>query len=692
MAGLIAANNNTVGIRGVADNAELVCVDWDPNGSNRSKEDYVSYLDNGNYLSITNRMIKQGVCVTNNSWGRAILSKEGFIIEWNSETPTHYYVRIVRSDETYNAMTVEEAYDEYVTYEKQMAQKTATGVCVLMCQLAWGNNDGFLIVQSAGNGFGDNGMGCNVNLTGHYRAINRTTYDALPTDIKKNISYETIRDHLLIVGAVENRRDDNGNYYMTSFSNFGDEVDICAPGEYVYSTVCNNEYMKMSGTSMAAPIVAGSAALIWSNNPDLTAAQIKECLTESSRVRAIGVGDGVGRNYPMLHIGDALQRGLQMRGENDSQTDDAQGYISRSNVYLNEGKLRQALVELYEGKKKFETSVEIQNAINAYFNRVEIQLTDAPGRVDAAYCYDNGRASEFLTEYWPLGINLVDTNTKNVETIMKMDMYCHPNSKSMADMKTSGTKDDKVLFSIVVGPAEHSVFIYSISENTIVEINEWIGDIQGINDVIIGYGGGFQAHENRSLFVYDWNGRLKYRIDDSVSNFLIKDDWVYYFLEEPRRNKITIFSLNRMKLNRTNEARVCVIEVMDSHDDRRETSCRFDSDNREMICWSDDNGSYEMPLSEAHDVFVKEEEPKQLTEDEAMAIARDYWDMDDQTSEDDSGFETAIFYDGLKQKEDGTFYHSFRLRWLVTEPNSAHWSTIDFLAVDAVTGECFYPN
>lgn len=48
----------------------------------------------------------------------------------------------------------------------------------------------------------------------------------------------------------------------SSFSNFGSWVDICAPGESIYSTVPSNSYGNMSGTSMACPHVSGVAALI----------------------------------------------------------------------------------------------------------------------------------------------------------------------------------------------------------------------------------------------------------------------------------------------------------------------------------------------------------------------------------------------------------------------------------------------
>jgi subtilisin family serine protease len=66
------------------------------------------------------------------------------------------------------------------------------------------------------------------------------------------------------------------------FSNWGDFVDVAAPGYSVYSTYRNNSYGSMSGTSMASPHVAGLAALILSLNPQLTNAQVRELIEQNS--------------------------------------------------------------------------------------------------------------------------------------------------------------------------------------------------------------------------------------------------------------------------------------------------------------------------------------------------------------------------------------------------------------------------
>ena len=63
-------------------------------------------------------------------------------------------------------------------------------------------------------------------------------------------------DGCVSVGAI------NRNGSRASFSNYGDWVDICAPGVSVPSTYINGQYTSMSGTSMACPHVSGVAALI----------------------------------------------------------------------------------------------------------------------------------------------------------------------------------------------------------------------------------------------------------------------------------------------------------------------------------------------------------------------------------------------------------------------------------------------
>ena len=72
--------------------------------------------------------------------------------------------------------------------------------------------------------------------------------------------------------------------FVASFSNFGQkEVDVFAPGVEIYSTMPEDTYEMSQGTSMAAPTVAGLAALLMSYYPELSAQQVKSVILESSR-------------------------------------------------------------------------------------------------------------------------------------------------------------------------------------------------------------------------------------------------------------------------------------------------------------------------------------------------------------------------------------------------------------------------
>jgi subtilisin family serine protease len=81
----------------------------------------------------------------------------------------------------------------------------------------------------------------------------------------------------------------NGSNVKSSFSNYGNWVDITAPGENIYSTVPTNSYNYMSGTSMATPLVAGLCALMLSKCPLMTQTNVLNCIS-STAVNIYSIG------------------------------------------------------------------------------------------------------------------------------------------------------------------------------------------------------------------------------------------------------------------------------------------------------------------------------------------------------------------------------------------------------------------
>ncbi|WP_316771280.1 S8 family peptidase [Pedobacter frigiditerrae] len=90
----------------------------------------------------------------------------------------------------------------------------------------------------------------------------------------------SIANSWLTVGASGPKDDET---LKAAFSNYGKTtVDVFAPGVRILSTVPdNNKYIEEDGTSMAAPVVAGLAALIRSYYPKLTAVQVKDIIMKS---------------------------------------------------------------------------------------------------------------------------------------------------------------------------------------------------------------------------------------------------------------------------------------------------------------------------------------------------------------------------------------------------------------------------
>lgn len=115
--------------------------------------------------------------------------------------------------------------------------------------------------------------------------VNAAGNDGTDLDTKESYPNDAIgvgpevSNTFITVGALEPKY---GSGVIANFSNYGKvNVDVFAPGSKIYSTVPENDYENNSGTSMAAPGVAGVAALIRSYYPKLKASQVKQIIMDS---------------------------------------------------------------------------------------------------------------------------------------------------------------------------------------------------------------------------------------------------------------------------------------------------------------------------------------------------------------------------------------------------------------------------
>jgi subtilisin family serine protease len=118
------------------------------------------------------------------------------------------------------------------------------------------------MIHAAGNDASD------INYTPNFPS--KPTYDYVDSLNRKMF---------LNIGANTRK---TGDQLVASFSNFGSsEVDVFAPGFEIYNSVPQSEYKNLQGTSMAAPMVAGVAALLKSRYPQATMLQISEAITRT---------------------------------------------------------------------------------------------------------------------------------------------------------------------------------------------------------------------------------------------------------------------------------------------------------------------------------------------------------------------------------------------------------------------------
>jgi len=181
-------------------------------------------------------------------------------------------------------------------------QPTANGVKVMACRIGWSGRYfiwevGYVrmdfaaeaLYYAADNGakiascsWGSSNSGGIADAIDYFVAHGGLIFKAAGNDNSESADYMCGRSDVISVAATDS------NDCKADFSDYGTWVDICAPGTGIWSlyhdhTDPQNDYVaSLDGTSMATPLAASVAALIWSHNPSWTADQVKQQLFDSA--------------------------------------------------------------------------------------------------------------------------------------------------------------------------------------------------------------------------------------------------------------------------------------------------------------------------------------------------------------------------------------------------------------------------
>ncbi len=148
----------------------------------------------------------------------------------------------------------------------------------------YAQDKGVLLVKAAGN-----------------ESENIAEHQYFPTNFKTVNDETPFVSNMIVVGASTN----DNEMLRADFSNYNQKmVDVFAPGDKIYSTVPDGKYEYLQGTSMASPVVAGAAAVLWSYMPNLKPEQIIESLVKTSNKSSVNamINSNINNRFDMISV------------------------------------------------------------------------------------------------------------------------------------------------------------------------------------------------------------------------------------------------------------------------------------------------------------------------------------------------------------------------------------------------------
>jgi hypothetical protein len=247
-----------------------------------------------------------------------------------------------------------------------------------------------------------------VAAAGNY-SNNNDAYPSYPA------SYDL--DNIIAVAATDHH--DN----LAGFSNYGlTTVDLGAPGVNIYSTMPNNNYSSLSGTSMAAPHVSGAISLLWAKCSKLTHTQVKQNILETvDNVPALSGKTVTGGRLNVFH---ALQKASIVCGGSCTHA-----VYSVNKQTLTVPFIEIPLIDFLTGQPtgELETWQVVLKLVNGKVNRLQLRGNPKPIIEGSSVC-----PATYSLETGTLFIPYVDvpTHSENEVEVFEATLIWEPLGKS----------------------------------------------------------------------------------------------------------------------------------------------------------------------------------------------------------------------------------------------------------------------